>query len=73
MQDEINKNAKALTVKDLLAIIEQEKLTPDTKIFLSSDEEGNAMYGFAEYGLEGKQNLILYPYNSESYGLYIDQ
>lgn len=69
MQDEVNKNAKALTVKDLLEIVKQEKLPLSTKIFLSSDEEGNDFYGLAEFGLEGN-SLVLYPYNSESYALF---
>lgn len=65
----MNKDAKALTVKDLLEVVKQEELNLDTKIFLSSDEEGNNIYGMAEFGLEGK-NLVLYPYNSDGYALF---
>lgn len=61
--------AKALTIRDLLQVVQQEKLSLDTKIFLSSDEEGNNIYGMAEFGIEGK-HLVLYPYNSEDYELF---
>jgi hypothetical protein len=66
-----NKDALALTVKDLLDVVKQEHLGRDAKIFLSSDEEGNSLYGLAEFGLEDGY-LVLYPRNNEKYALFDD-
>lgn len=59
-----------MTIRDFLDVIKQQKLPLDTKIYLSSDEEGNSYYGLAEFGIQGKAKyFVLYPGNSSDFEL----
>ena len=61
------KTPEALTVSDLALILKQMKATGKTKVFLSSDEEGNNFYGLSGYSATKNGDIILYPSNSSSY------
>ena len=65
-----SKTSRILTIKDFLDVIKQEELPLDTKIYLSSDEEGNNYYGLSEFGIQGKAKyFVLYPGNSPDFEL----